>query len=169
MEKTVEEEYKEKVQSRIYEAFKNDLPNTFESNVKEFNEYENHFIHKCFHTALNYRNFNFISSVLCYHKYFNPDFSFDNYSLLIKFMKKTDSFYFEDISRHIDYDSIDINEFIFFLFNEKILTTFFINRINQSRFINYINPQLKNIISKKPIDIKEINKQLETLNNIKNF
>ena len=39
-----EEEYKEKVRSRVFEAFKKDLPNTFESNVKECNEYDTIFI-----------------------------------------------------------------------------------------------------------------------------
>tara|TARA_Y100000588_G_scaffold14934_1_gene15908 strand:- start:4177 stop:4677 length:501 start_codon:yes stop_codon:yes gene_type:complete len=164
-----EEEYKEKVRSRVFEAFKKDLPNTFESNVKECNEYDTIFINKCFHTALDYRNFNFVSSVLCYHKYFKPDFSFQDYSLLIKLMTKSDLFYFEDMLKHIDINEINFNDFIFSLFEHKKFTNFLINRIKSTDIINQINPNLKNAISRKPIDIDSINKELKMIHSLKHF
>lgn len=163
------EEYKEKVKSRVYEAFKKDLPNTFVSNVKEYNEYDTLFIHKCFHIALDYRNFNFISSVLCYHKYFKPDFSFQDYSLLIKLITKSDLFYFEDMLKHIDMNEINFNDFIFSLFENNQFTNFLINRIKSSDIINHISPNLKNAISREPIDIDSINKEIKMIHSLKHF
>lgn len=165
----MEEEYKEKVKSRVYEAFKNDLPNTFESNVKEFNEYDTLFIHKCFHIALDYRNFNFVSSVLCYHKYFKPDFSFQDYSLLIKLMTKSDQFYFEDMLKHVNINEINFNDFIFSLFEQKKLTNFLIYRIKNTDIINHINSNLKKAMSKEPIDLDSINKELKMIYSLKHF
>lgn len=159
----------EKLKKRIHESFQYNLINTFNSCINKYDSYEQEFINECYYRALLRRNFNFIIYILNTKNNFKPDLSLHNFFLLKKLLTASSFYFFNDNFKLFNPESVDFNEFIIYLYKEKKMTDYFINRIKNIEIKNLIHNEFKLILTKESANSSSVNKELSLFFNIKNF